>query len=331
MSAMGVAVWGLGLHAINKILPALSATNGLQLYGVCSRDAGKVFSCSQKWKCKGWTDADTMLGDSNVEVIYVATPIGLHFDHGRQVLNARKHLWCEKPLTSHLAHTLELLESAKSQGLSICEGLMYLHHPQFRQLSQYVSNGQLGPIKSVGCRFGIPKLEQMGFRSDPSLGGGAFFDVGCYPVSVILALFPKETLQIDYASIVTRNGSAVDTDGKALISLANGAAASMEWRTNCAYRNEIDVWGEKGSVFTDKIFSKPADYTPVFHFRDVHGVKTTELGESGDHFVSMLQYFRSTVEDLQEAEAERDRIAKRAELLNRILSVSEFPLSQVCG
>ena len=322
MRPMRVVVWGLGRHAINKILPAVSAASGLELYGVCSRDARSVSACSEMWKCKGWTEAASMLRDPSADIVYVATPIGLHAEHGKQVLDARKHLWCEKPLTCQLQNTLELLESSKRQGLSICEGLMYLHHPQFRQLSKYITDGRLGSIKSIVCRFGIPRLEHAGFRFDPALGGGALFDVGCYPISAIQALFPEENPNVSYASIVTRDGSAVDTDGHAVIALSNGAVANLEWGVNCAYRNEIDIWGERGSVFTDKIFSKPIDHIPVFRLRDTQGAETTEYGEANDHFVSMLQYFRGMIDDLRAAEAERSRVARRAEVLDRIWSVS---------
>ena len=99
---MRVAVWGIGRHAVNKILPAVSAVSGLVLYGVCARNAKSVFTCSEMWKCKGWTEAASMLCDASVDIVYVATPIGLHAEHGKRVLEARKHLWCEKPLTGHL-------------------------------------------------------------------------------------------------------------------------------------------------------------------------------------------------------------------------------------
>jgi len=283
------------------------------------------------WKCKGWTEAAAMLGDARADIVYVATPIGLHAEHGRQVLDARKHLWCEKPLTCQLQHTLELLDSSRRNGLSICEGLMYLHHPQFRQLSNYIIEGRLGSIKSIGCRFGIPRLEHAGFGSDPALGGGALFDVGCYPMSAIQALFPEENPDVSYANIVTRNGFAVDTDGHAVIALSGGAVASLEWGINCAYRNEIDIWGEKGSLSTDKIFSKPADYIPVFHFRDFQGAETTENGEAKDHFVSMLQDFRGMIDDLRAADAERGHIARRAEVLDRIRSVSRSRCGDLDG
>jgi len=328
---MRVVVWGLGRHAINKILPAVSAVSGLELYGVCSRNARSVSSYSEMWKCKGWTEASAMLRDTGADIVYVATPIGLHAEHGKQVLDARKHLWCEKPLTCQLQHTLELLESSRRHGLSICEGLMYLHHSQFRQLSNYITEGRLGSIKSIGCRFGIPRLEHAGFRLDPVLGGGALFDVGYYPMSAIQALFPEENADVSYANIVTRNGFAVDTDGHAVIALSGGAVASLEWGIHCAYRNEIDIWGEKGSLSTDKIFSKPADYIPVFHFRDMQGAETTEYGEAKDHFVSMFQDFRGMIDDLRAADAERGHIARRAELLDRVWFVSRSRCADLDG
>jgi predicted dehydrogenase len=259
-----------------------------------------------------------MFIDQNVDIIFVATPIGLHFEHGLQVLQAGKHLWCEKPLTCRLENTLELLELSRSQNASVCEGLMYLHHPQFRKLIDYVHGGDLGKIVSIECRFGIPKLERKTFRTDPALGGGALFDVGCYPVSAIQALFPEQRMDVSWSVVATRDESAVDTDGHAIITLSNGATAHLEWRTNCAYRNEIDIWGEKGSVFSDKVFSKPASYIPTFRLRTTQGVETTDYGEAGDQFSLMLQDFLGTVSDKEVAEKERSRIESRAKVLDRI-------------
>lgn len=320
MRPLRVAVWGLGRHAINKILPAISSVSGLELYGVCSRNISNVSSCAELWNCKGWSAPTPMLLDPLVDIIYVATPIGLHHEHGRQVLNAKKHFWCEKPLTCRLEKTLELLELSRYNGLSVCEGHMYLHHPQFKKLSSYVNDGKLGSIMSIDCRFGIPMLEKAGFRSDPDLGGGALFDVGCYPISAIQALFPDTTVDISYSNILVPDGSAIDTAGQAIIALSNGTTAHLEWRTNCSYRNEINIWGEKGSVFSDKVFSKPPDHIPEYRLRNTQGVETTEYGEAADHFALMLQYFRSTVYDLKASEAERHRIAGRAEMLHQIWS-----------
>ena len=320
MNPTRIVVWGLGRHALKNILPAVSAASGIELYGVCSRNPDHVADCSARWKCRGWTEPTLMLDDPNVDVVYVATPIGLHAEHGKRVLESHKHLWCEKPFTSRLQDTRDLVEIATRRRLLICEGHMYLYHPQFRRLSAYVHDERIGPIVSIGCRFGIPRLDHAGFRSDPTLGGGALFDVGCYPISAVQALFPEQTLKIRYARVVSGRVPSLDIDGEALISLSSGVIARLEWRRNTAYRNEIDIWGENGSLFTDKIFSKPPTYVPVFRFRNSHGVETTETGESADHFVLMLQAFGGMLDDDAAMEAERDRITRRAEVIEEIWS-----------
>lgn len=323
MSALRVAVWGLGRHAIARILPAVSLAPGIELHGVCGRDAGRVSSAAGAWNCRGWTNPRSMLGDSEVEVVYVATPTGLHAEHGMAVLDAGKHLWCEKPLTCTLQSTVELLERSRALSLSVGEGLMYLHHPHFRQLFRYVHQGRLGQVRSILCRFGVPPLDFRSFRSDPALGGGALLDVGCYTLSAVHALFPDVQSTVGYSCVTARAGSDVDTDGHAVLKMSNGAVAQLEWRTNCAYINEIAIWGDAGSLFTDKIFSKPPTHVPEFRLRDVKGVEMVEQGEAGNHFVAMLEAFAAMIPSRQKSEAERRCIARRAEMLDRIWSGSQ--------
>ena len=178
MRPLRVAVWGLGRHAISKILPAIATASGLELYGVCSRNTSSVSSCAETWKCNGWTSPDLMLLDSQVDIIYVATPIGLHYEHGKRVLDANKHFWCEKPLSCRLENTQKLLELSRTRGLSVCEGHMYLHHPQFQKLSSYVNDGRLGLIMSIGCRFGIPRLENPSSWWGGTVRCGVLSDIG---------------------------------------------------------------------------------------------------------------------------------------------------------
>ena len=321
MTPTRLVVWGLGRHAVGKLLPAIAVARGIELHGVCSRNAQHVAECSTRWHCKGWTDPALMLCDNETDVVFVATPIALHAEHGRQVLEARKHLWCDKPLTTSRDATVELLELAARGGLAVCEGHMYLHHPQFQQFRRYVTEQRLGRVTSIDCRFGIPRLEQPGFRVDPALGGGALFDVGCYPISAVLALFPNETARVAYASVRCRDAWKLDTDGQAVLELSNHALAHLEWRINSSYRNEIEIWGDRGSVFTDRIFSKPTDYVPRFRLRDTSGSETIETGEAADHFVLMLQNFSQIMHDKDALESEQRRIVRSAYVMDRIWSI----------
>ena len=131
MTVPGIAVWGLGRHAIKRIIPVLFSLKELSLVGICSRDQESVIDCSSKWDCIGWTDHTEMLKSSRVDIVCIATPIGVHANQVTQALEAGKHVWCEKPLTCNYEDTKLLLLLAKRRKKILAECFMYLHHPQF--------------------------------------------------------------------------------------------------------------------------------------------------------------------------------------------------------
>ena len=71
-------------------------------------------------------------------------------------------------------------------------------------------------------------------------------------------------------------------------------------------------------MYTDKIFSKPKDYQPVFQLRDKKGIQSFEDGVKSDQFVSMLSNFRSMLYDRKKIINERNRILLRAKLMDEI-------------
>jgi NDP-hexose-3-ketoreductase len=318
MTPLRVAVWGLGPHAVRNVLPAIEEARGVALAGVHSRNPCVVAEACARYGCARWEGAGAMLADDGVDVVYAATPIALHTAQGQAVLRAGKHFWCEKPIATGACEAEALAGLSRERGLSVAEGFMYLHHPHFARLEEMVRSGRLGRIHGVACRFGIPPLERAGFRADPALGGGAFLDVGSYPVSAAAALFPDVEPEVAFAEIDAAPGSAVDTAGRALLRCGGGTTAWLEWATGVAYRNEIDVWGEAASVWTARIFSKPAGHVPVFRVLDRQGGETVETAPGGNHFVTMLEAFRALAGDPAAAERERGRITRRARLIDRI-------------
>ncbi len=318
MHDINVSVWGLGPHAIKNVLPALRAYPGINLYGVYSRNEAVVAQVCAGSGCTTWTSPAAMLRDAAVNVVYVSTPIGLHAEHGTAVLSAGKHLWCEKAFAETLDQATALVDLSREQGVTVAECFMYLYHPHFAQLKDFLTAGRLGHVHTISCRFGIPPLERPGFRKNAKLGGGAFLDVGCYPISAVTSLYPDDDPRVSFAEILVPPGSPVDTTGRALLSYAGGTTATLEWRTDCAYRNEIDVWGTEGSVTTERIFSKRPDYVPRFRVLDVHGNAREEASVAGNQFLAMFAAFRGLVDDPVAAETERRLIVQRAAVADRI-------------
>ncbi len=323
MKDLNVVVWGLGPHAIKNILPALDAARGVRLFGVFSRNAQIVAWACERYGCVKWQTSEQMLSDPSVDVVFLATPTGLHARDGMAALSAGKHLWCEKPATGSREQTRALIEKSIERGVTLTEGLMYLYHPQFEYLLDAWKSGALGRVHTISCRFGIPPLDRPSFRTDPDLGGSALLDVGSYPVSALTALFPQGATEVLFSEISTVPGSRVDTSGLAVLRCPGGVTAVLEWRTDAAYRSDIDLWGTEGSISTERVFSKPSDHVPRYRFLDRHGRECLREGQVANAFVNMCEAFRGFVTDQEMAESERRVIARRARLIDSIRNGSQ--------
>ena len=315
---LSVAVWGLGNHAKNRILPALSSIPEINLIGVCSRNNTSVSQSADLWNCIGWSDPNQMLSSPEVDVIYIATPIGTHYSLAKQAIEAGKHVWCEKPFTCSYTDTQELVSLAERKNKIITESFMYLYHAQFQRVKKFVDDSKR--VHSIVCRFGIPNLDKPGFRNNPALCGGALWDVATYTSSALLSLFDNQQVKVLFSEVITKEGLEVDNEGRALLRFSKGVTAYLEWSVGVAYKNEIDLWSKEGSLFTDKIFSKPKKYRPIFRVRDMNGNESIESGEKSEQFVDMFKSFLEIMNDKEKSEKEKINILQRAKLMDDIIN-----------
>jgi NDP-hexose-3-ketoreductase len=284
-----VALWGLGRHARKRILTALEDAASVELIGLCTRDQEVGTREAARLGCLYYPSSEVMLSDPEIEAVFLCTPTGLHFSQGKSVLNAGKHLWCEKSLTTSYTHSRQLLEIAQDKNLFVGEAYMYKYHQQFRKLKEAVESMQFGRLKRLICRFSIPVLDQPGFRIISSLGASALLDVGSYTFSLAAELFdghPRFELA-EYQA----DASNIDQSGFCVLGYEDGGKAILDWSYNSCYINQAELWFEKGVVFTDKIFSKPDDYRPVLSIRSANGaVESIEL-PAENCYVNMLDDF----------------------------------------
>ena len=315
---MKIAVWGLGNHAINKILPALRKNEHLDLYGVYSRNNDVVDRCKKKFDCQSWESSDAMLDDPNLDVVYVTTPTGIHASQGKMILESKKHFWCEKPFTSSHKKTKELIKLSIDQNLSVAEGFMYLYHPQFLWLKDYLKQYSNEEIINVDVKFTMPYPDNPGWRYNPQMGGSTLLDIGTYNLSIILELIENEIPDILFKEVKSIPSIPIDMNGHISLVYPSGTICNLFWGMGLPYRNEIDIVTTNESIYSDKIFSKTEEYKPSFIIRDFNGNQKTIESINCNHFVRMFNYFFGLINNKHEAKKERDRILSLSEWTEKI-------------
>ena len=308
-SRLGVAVWGLGRHATRRVLPALAESSSVRIAGICTRNDQRGRAEAARYSCAYFSSPELMLRDSRIDVVYVATPAGLHFAQGLSVLEADKHLWCEKPMTHSHATTCQLFDTAAHKGLMAANGFMYKYHPQFAAIKRILAERTIGELLEISIRFGLPQLGTPSFRDDPDLGGGALLDVGCYSLSVAYQLL-AEPPELKSARVVAAPPSRVDTDGWAV--LQGETLVDSVWGMGRAYQNYLRVWGSRGVLVADRVFTKEDDYESTVLVYDERGGPPAVVGSGqGNSHRAMVDAFAN-----QEHRSRRDSslrsVAKRS-------------------
>ncbi len=309
-----VAVWGIGSHVRRNLIPAFERSSHVDLVAIHTRSESRLREVAELTGAAAYQDSDRLLAASDVDVIYVAAPTGLHASMAIASIEAGKHVWCEKPLTVTLGETQRVVSAALDAGLVALESDMFLHHPLFVELCRLVESQELGATMSMTGRFGFPFRPGTDFRYSKDLGGGALLDAGFYPIAAAVALLGIG-LQTIGAVVTSDGGFEVDTGGTALVALDNRAAV-LDWGFGRAYRNEIEIWCHSGVVEVGRAFSKPADLATQIVIRPQSGKDYVIEVAPADQFALMLDDFAAIT--LSDTSYDTERILERSRLLTEI-------------
>src|SRR3954451_13996449 len=94
-------------------------------------------------------DYREVLRDPTIDAVHICTPNAQHFSMAKDALEAGKHVLCEKPLTTTVAESEELVALALKKGLRncVCHNLRY--YPQVQQIRRFRESGELGDVLIV--------------------------------------------------------------------------------------------------------------------------------------------------------------------------------------
>jgi predicted dehydrogenase len=164
------------------------AANGIDrtLQAVASRDRERAREFQESYHIATmYGSYGEMLADPDVDCVYVATPHGLHFEHMQAVLNAGKHVLCEKAFTLNRAQAEEIFALAREKRLFVMEAMWTRFLPVIQEVQETIQKGEIGDVTALEATFGFPSpADETDRLFDPRLGGGALLDVTLYPITL---------------------------------------------------------------------------------------------------------------------------------------------------
>lgn len=132
-----------------------------------------------------------LVADPEIDVVHIASPNFLHFQHAKAVLEAGKHVVCEKPLAMTPQESGELVKLAKDKKLVNAVNFNIRFYPLIHEAKARIESGMLGDklyiIQGSYLQDWLLLDTDWNWRLEPEFGGElrAVADIGSHWMDLV--------------------------------------------------------------------------------------------------------------------------------------------------
>lgn len=235
-----------------KMAVTVSQMSEVVPYAIAARDLNRARDLADEFGfCKAYGSYKELVNDDNVDIVYIASPHSLHYEHAKLCLEHGKHVLCEKAFTVNRQQAEELFHLAKSKNLFIMEAMWTRFLPFAAKLHELIESGLIGNIHTITSSFGadFTDVERI---INPELAGGVLLDLGVYSLTFASMVFGTEIEKIESACVKSDRG--VDLQDSVTIVYKSGQMAVLNFSGLCKLENQARIFGEKGYILLNSFW-----------------------------------------------------------------------------
>jgi predicted dehydrogenase len=203
---LGYGDRGSGLHGVLSQMP-----DQFTVTAICETLDFRIQNARKRGldsKIKIFKDHREMADYKNVDVIMIATPLSMHFEHAKTALQAGKHIYLEKAMTHTAEQALELQKIHQQLPKQVIQvGHQYRYSPLYFKVKDYIQSGYLGEVTQVEARWDrnhnwrrhvpSPELErQVNWRMYDEYSGGLVAELLSHQMDFVHWAFDTEPSSI---------------------------------------------------------------------------------------------------------------------------------------
>lgn len=288
--------WGiLGCARISRrgLIPGIQGSSGGRLDGLASRDEATARAWAKEFSIpKAHRSYEALIADPEIDAVYIPLPNELHKPWVCAAADAGKHVLCEKPLALNADEAQTMVAHCQARGVVLMEAFMWRHQPRTREILHRVRNGAIGELRLIRSSFSFP-IDPADWRLEPSRGGGALWDVGCYGVSTARLFAAAEPQNIQ--AFAHWSPSGVDLSLAATLEFPGDLFAQIDCSFEQPFRCSYELVGTLGLIEVPDAYLPPDRPIARFVGRDNHPEQWTFDGRN--QYASMVDAFHQAVRD----------------------------------
>lgn len=269
MNTINFAIVGVGYWGPNYVR-LLSNTKNVSLRSVCDLKQANLDKIQSSFpSVHTTTNLDEVVNDEAIDAVIVCTPLKSHFGIVKKMLEARKHVLCEKPMTYTSSESKELIDIAEKNGVKLAVGQIFEYNSCVQYTKRMIDEKVLGDVMYLHFkRTGLGPIRQ---------DINAMWDLASHDISIALNLLETNPISVcAFGQTYIQQG----VEDVVFINLEFPdkviANIHVSWLDPCKVRTATVVGTQKMLVFDDlslsekiRIYDKGASYQPAsFEFSE---------------------------------------------------------------
>lgn len=253
-----------------------------KLAAVCDILPGKANSLAEEYVARAYYSIDELLkNETDIDVIVICTPNGLHAEHSIKSLQNGKHVLCEKPMSIAVEDGKKMIETAEAYKRKLFVVKQNRYNEPVQHVKQLLEQNLLGKIYSfeLNCFWNRPQQYYSNtWRGTKALDGGILYTQFSHFIDLLYWFLGDVALVKGFRhSYGNRTYFEIEDTGVAVLKMKSGPIGTLNYTINSYSKNlegSFSIFGEKGSV---KIGGQ---YLNTLEWYDVKGQSKPQLRNS---------------------------------------------------
>jgi myo-inositol 2-dehydrogenase / D-chiro-inositol 1-dehydrogenase len=235
-----------------------------EVVAVYARNPDKAKAFAQKHNIAKWySDVDTIINESDCEIVDICLPNYLHADACIKAAKAGKHIIIEKPLAVTLEEADAMIDACKKAGVKLMYAEELCFAPKYERVRHLVKEGAVGEVYMLKQSEKHSGPHTDWFYDVNLAGGGVLMDMGCHAMEWFRWMLGNAKAKSVYASMSTvlhKERTKGEDNSVVIIEFENGVTAVAEnsWAKHGGMDDRSEVHGTGGVIYADLFMGNSA-------------------------------------------------------------------------
>jgi UDP-N-acetyl-2-amino-2-deoxyglucuronate dehydrogenase len=272
MKKLNFAIVGCGRIAERH---AAHINNLSVLKAVCDIKLDRAERLGNYYNVNTYTSLEDLLSsESEIDVVSVCTPNGLHAEHTISSLRAGCHVLCEKPMATNSLDCGRMIQAAEKANKRLFIVKQNRYNPPVAAVKKAIDEGRLGRILSMQLSCFWNRNDEYFLTSDwkgsSDMDGGSLYTQFSHFIDLLYWLFGD--IGDVYAlcnNFIHQQVSDIDDTGAVAIRFLSGVIGTINYTINSFARNmegSLTIFGEKGTVKIGGQYLNELEYQSIENY-----------------------------------------------------------------